>query len=456
MKTPFTFSGQFWIPGSTVVVSGVLTYEPSQQPNLQLNGTLGDQETFHIDQESFHIIILGRCSNGKLVTLYKCLMTNQHTSFPGYTVETYLCAICLIGHHYTNESEILFNSISLEIEGLNDWLNPRFYLKPVDIKRKTYHIYDIKTKIPLYKTIKLKDHNMTINYNYSITYGDNLYPIRNITSCFYLEFIEQKKLIDLWDYIQKLCNLVSLGMGQSCMLTNLIGKANYLKKNEYVEFYSYSYGIDKIKNYNRIFRPFSYNDVSKNFGIYYKSWIKTSNKFGPTCESLFACFDNPYVNAIHEFISLTQALESYHGRKYDNDQVIPIKNYNNIINNLNEIVNNEDISKESKDFMLNKINYWNSKTLRMRLKELFINYKILTNVVNEKNFIDKIVNTRNYYTHYDKELENKIIPSKDLPLYNQTLKYLVIVLLLMESKFEEEKIKKIVENYKHLGIERIY
>jgi ApeA N-terminal domain 1 len=64
-------------------------------------------------------------------------------------------------------------------------------------------------------------------------------------------------------------------------------------------------------------------------------------------------------------------------------------------------------------------------------------------------FIDLIVNTRNYYTHYNESLKDKIAKSEELPMVNAKLDIIVKACLMKEMGFELPEIKDMMRRNRH-------
>jgi len=441
------------VPGhETETTSGVISYEFGKMLKLELNGEIRPNS-------DFQILILGSCSNGKIITLYKCLKTSSQASVPGYVTESYTCVICLVSYHYNTEEDIKFNSILFRFDSLNEWLGHKIFKNTKEKSTKDSEIYSIEAKIPKLKIVSFEDIRMSFKYFYSLSYGNEGFSIKNLNPWIMIDFNEAKKLEDIWYYLQNVSSFIDLGIGKRSKLLNLqaIPIHNEERVNN-IEIYYMIFDKGKTNEYKSYFMPFVYDEILHDIAKYLKGWFNVIKKYNPTYETLFASFDNPYINPVHEFLTLTQALESFHSRKYTKDYVVPKKEYNKIIKILKKKIDGESIERYYKDFLISRLIHWNSKTLRIRLKELYQNNdNELKGIIKNKNiFIDKIVNTCNYYTHYDKTLEPNIIKGKDLILYNQKLRLIIIILLLKESRFKEDLIKKIIEKYEYLSVVNVY
>lgn len=102
--------------------------------------------------------------------------------------------------------------------------------------------------------------------------------------------------------------------------------------------------------------------------------------------------------------------------------------------------------------------YGNEFSLRKRLKEFFVKYQeILDRFIENKNaFIEKVVNTRNYQTHHDKELKEHAANGKNLYHLTQKLDMCLKICLLTELGFNSEEIKALLSRnwrYQHKFIQ---
>ena len=62
-----------------------------------------------------------------------------------------------------------------------------------------------------------------------------------------------------------------------------------------------------------------------------------------------------------------------------------------------------------------------------------------------KSFINRVVATRNYLTHFDQSLEPQAARGEELYRITEKLKLLIEICLLRESGFEEERIRDLIK-----------
>jgi len=188
-----------------------------------------------------------------------------------------------------------------------------------------------------------------------------------------------------------------------------------------------------------------------------------SHNIKPSYELYFAVRQVPmYQN--FQFLSLMQAIEAYH-RKTKDYEVIPRQKLKKIIKFFLKNMPDEEIQEkfdinpeELKQKFRDNLNLSYQPTLRDRLEGIWQDYKSILELVfscdEYKNFIKKIKNTRDYYTHY-LETRKEIIEEKDLNLCIYLLLFILEVCFLYETGLSEEKIRKIIErneSFKQLGI----
>lgn len=100
--------------------------------------------------------------------------------------------------------------------------------------------------------------------------------------------------------------------------------------------------------------------------------------------------------------------------------------------------------EERKEWLEGKFKFGNEISLRTRIKKIIepFNHLIGTNK-ERKNLIGKIIDTRNYLTHYNHDLKDNAIEGFNLIELNKKLEGLLELSLLKELKFLEEEIDNI-------------
>ena len=135
-------------------------------------------------------------------------------------------------------------------------------------------------------------------------------------------------------------------------------------------------------------------------------WLKMYEVIDPSLDLYFSTIFSKDKYVKSQFLMLAQALEAFHSR----------------------------------------LNNGKSIFFRCRLKILcqeFIDMEIYTQEEID-NFITKIMDTRNYLTHYDKSKENKTIADGKYQTYINTMQWLLQIHFLKLLGFEQKKISDLL------------
>jgi hypothetical protein len=140
-----------------------------------------------------------------------------------------------------------------------------------------------------------------------------------------------------------------------------------------------------------------------------------------------------------QFQLVVYALEAYH-RRITTIQENNLQKHNKKISDILR-----SCSPEYGSWLDEKLKYSYEPNLRHRLKELISEYEIIFSRFvsgNKGDFVNKVVNTRNYLTHYDQDLRHKAITDMDI-LHEVTQKLiglLQVCLLIQVASVEEVKV----------------
>ena len=170
-------------------------------------------------------------------------------------------------------------------------------------------------------------------------------------------------------------------------------------------------------------------------------WFTKARHLRSVYDLFFGTFYNPGMYLQFQFLSLMQALESFHrvtksGKYLSNEDWKPFRA--KLANGISA-----ELDSGHRESLKSRIKYGNEYSLRKRIGELLETLdektlSILSPTV--KYFTGVIVDTRNYLTHYDDELKDVALKNADLYWANQRLKILITILLLKEIGIQENLI----------------
>lgn len=206
-------------------------------------------------------------------------------------------------------------------------------------------------------------------------------------------------------------------------------------------------GPKKLSPQNMLFR---YNDISENFESYLRKWFENANNLKPMYDLYFSIIHSSNMYVDHKFLSLMQALETYHRRILGGNELSENHHNKRILEILTAVPD------QYRQWLEEKLKYSNELSLRKRMKELLGRHSDVMSVYisDLTDFKNKAVDTRNYMTHYDLSLKDKASTGIDLWKLVIELEILVEVCLLSETGFTDAQLKNLfqrTQRYKFLN-----
>lgn len=146
---------------------------------------------------------------------------------------------------------------------------------------------------------------------------------------------------------------------------------------------------------------------------------------------------------VHRFTSLINSLEGYHRLRYGDKTELPARTYDKMLKNILTKISVE----RYKTWLTEKLTYANELTLRKRVKKALNRIDFIPMSGKDKQELtDKIIITRNYYTHYDETLKTKAADGIELHSLNNKLNVMLQLCLMLDLKIPiNQRVKENVE-----------
>lgn len=450
----FEETGKWWLPSDCDnKVSGILRFDPEKGVKLELFDSLNmrkSRRTRYNDQIPYEDIILGETSGD--VTLYECYQVG---------LKEFNVSVVFHDHHFANEEDIEFDRITITYPNLDTWVGKNGFVKlekQLD-NGQTEEFFGYKPP----DEIKARINNLEIKISFDFTYLPNPPSEKRLIQGTKIEIKADEK-IHFNEYHDKILFLLyqflSLGIGKAVYPLNINGF------NEFFRFKIFRTEINPpIKIFHEIgrFSPmekilgtdmlFTFNDISDDFEKYLNNWFEKAEDLEWVYNLYSATILDKSMLLEHKFLSLAQALESYHQRAYTGKYMTKGK-YKKVKKGLLLNIPKNlpiDLEENLKSRIING-NYYSFKS---RLFEIYEDYsEIMDLVISEKEtFIDDLKNTRNFFTHFGKSLEEKAKTEDDLVNLTDQIKCMLEVCFLAELGLPLNKIKEIIarnKTYKYL------
>ena len=492
MIEKFEYKGIWWLPENPEEqIYGTIRFTPSEGAVLDLMDSFRDTQT-KARIGSHEEIIIGRSSDEKDITLYKCRLK----SYSGSQESSFHAGVVFIGAHFQKPEDIKFKSIDVRYSHLDEWTN----ISGFDIQGSFGEEVVIKYKLP--EPIKASingDCEICIFIRAEYPSHNVVQKEANIKQRTYIKIktSEEKSFEEYEKIMYRIQNFLSLGVWKPVYPLTIEG---ITEANKEVEI---SYELIEIPKASKTLLPenmlFTFKDISDRFDVFLRNWFKQAkpSELKPTHDLYFGTLYIPLMYREPHFLSLAQAVESFHRRKYEGIYLVYKKKlciWNKVPGNddeklrqslLHEIgipwagsakihktndnsicisngVNSAKIEIDRKkreatlttdagksfDLKVKEI------SLEERLREIFNEYQheIPGPFIRDKSdFINKVVATRNYLTHYDENLKKRAASGNDIFRLILELKILLEICLLNELGFSSKEIEdgssKILRRY---------
>lgn len=404
IEKPFKVSGYFWLPSDEENrLYGTLKVEDGGKIELEILGSF-PRNNIKMDR------IVGKIEGGEYVTLEKCFALTLNINVKiEWMVKNKIHVSTLYKYiAYEENEKILFNSFSFSVDGLNEWLNIR---KIKTDSLPNHHIirheeienikYNLDGNIKLKFQISITTH--MAHYESSMRQSSRIKLVSN----------EKKSLEYFTKLANKIVNFLSFAIDESINIkdiqvtnSDIVRECNTKKYPLKIEVYGqvmhFLKDSPEIKFYTMLFQ---YTAIEESFEEKINSWIDAYDVIEPALNLFFSVRYNPSQYVESEFLSLAQALETYHRQLYKTKITLRDR-LKEIINPFHEYIGNDEV-----------------------IEELIENIKV----------------TRNYYTHYDDKLINRTTPCRELSSLSKKMEGILQLAFLRKIGFNSIEIKKIFD-----------
>jgi len=417
MNQNFEIKGYWFIPEqSNNKIAGTLYFEKHKEIRLELIGGF-DSNSLFFDKSITSIQGIG--NNAEKITLITCRAYGSQNFSCDFPITNYTCQFIINGKHLMNPDDKTFNRIVVDFSTLYNWLplntirhNFRFSNETEEIDETTFVIsksYYSERVFEIDNIFQLKIFSSTA---YNTSFDNRKIEISQNTLC----EINCKKKASFYDFLNKVRLFKEFLSLASLSTTNHLQISLY-DDNDFQE----------LKNGNKVFQPtkcyfierdinilnneshnylFKYSDIETSFPEIIKQWYFNSNEFAPIRTHLIRSIAFKEVFTSLDFSIVVQALEGYH-RRY---------------------INNND-----------KIH------LKVRLEEIILIYKDLLESKKLNLDLDKIIKSRNYYSHFYQRTKS-VLDGYELFIETEKLRILLISCVLSMIGFDKELINKLIIN----------
>ncbi len=453
----YEFFGEFSIDSTFEDTrTGRLTFDSEDGLRLQLFGSFwGDNETLNLSFEQPQIIN-GFLVGGKPISLYRNIVINKSGGFdPSDCVMTFSCQFAMFGAQFKIGVEPSFKAFEFSFTQIESW----FLDQPFkgELPGSGEDTYTLKFKLPTDIKANIAFNNIEFKSNTRSSFKQGISPEDYGIDYARSIILRPQKEYSFDDFLNisgSLLNLFSILIGEQVYFTS-IRALDYDDTNTSMEktklqgevlFTPSISSKPKSKTFYEL--PTNFKRIENDLEGILNKWFFLNEKI-PGAIHLFAkSFKRKNKFEELDLLIIIKAIEGYHRGIFENEFRIPPESHtilvSKVLDSLPEL--------EDQNFLAmikDKVTYSNDLSLRNRLRKLIntLPENLQTFLYKDKaKFIEKIINTRNYMTHYDETTKKEIFEGREALFVTNRLTCLLTILVYKELGFDElDSTKKLTQ-----------
>lgn len=428
----FEYNGKWFLPGNPEdKIVGKLTFDSEKSATLHLIGKFNDR----VQELGSEIIILGETTNGLFITLYKCNCVFFNDGLNDTYETSWSIRYILTGAQFETPEDMLFNRVSIGYVNLNLWLGVTGF-NNLKVDREKCE-FEVKFKLPEKITYNYHDHFL-FGFDFVMSYprfDTDFLDFSQSTRMYLFNDTNPIHFDQIMDHAVCFWEFLTFATFQPTKFQSFILESKEIASTAFgrhtpLPIKVFFVNSTPLLSANNPFRfLFGYEDIHEKTIL---SWFENRSTLRPVIELFLDYLCNPNKFTTQTFLNLTQAIETFHRRKRPGTD-IPEQDHKK---RCEEIISSIPVQHEK--FIKELLSYSNEQRLRRRLKDLMIEFDCPTLkkvIPNFKRFCDKIVENRNYYTHYGQDKEKIAANRAELFRLTEKLKILLVFCLLSELGF---------------------
>ncbi len=421
MKEELRKSGYFWLPTSpNHTVSGTLVITDGGRVELEIVGNLEPPEAFidPFNNSQQPERINGKVESFGYVTLLGCIYRNRnHNLFEQISKSRIHANKVILGASYDENEPILFNTLKFSVEGLNEWVGINGFSSSIEPSSKSI---SLNYTLPANISFKLSD---GIKLDIGFAANTPSYPIlqsATIEQRTYFKLSSQNplELDELLNLSFQLTTFVGFGLDATVSLNSVIatsddlvqelGQGRTIPHELEIIYQSLPFAKEppKIEWFNMLF---GFGAVRERFADVLNNWFSAYENIGPALNLYFSVTNGDQKFLENQFLALAQCLETYH-RRTSHEILMADEDFSRLFETIMQ-----GCPEKHKKWLTGRLQFGNELSLSKRINKIIAPFKqLLGNSNDRRRLIGSIVDTRNYLTHYNRDLEEKAITGKEL------------------------------------------
>ncbi|MDX1699091.1 MAG: hypothetical protein R3250_00670 [Melioribacteraceae bacterium] len=385
--------------------------------------------------------ITGFTANGAEITLVDCERKSTEIRIGSEVVFGYQAKFMLIGAKFEKEEDISFTKMTISIPGIIQWGDTSNYVSPYLGDRENLIGLKIIEPIEIYSC---DDYTLSYDLTFSSPF-ELMTEEMNLKQTPYL--IIEAQSDQTLEWFMKIANqmkgLIEIAMGNPLGFDSMVVESpeiyydvEYDKKiiRPLEVVHAFKQNINKGNNDKRMLKHDILFNLSELSQADFPKWQEISSIMEPIIELYIDSLYNRELSVSRHFLNMVQALETYHSRRI----TYSLSDFKKRVEQL-LVIRPEAFREQDQKFLLEGCRDF--VTLRCRLADLILaDFRFIFHSGDFKltEFPQIVSKTRNYYTHYNQNLENKVLKGEELINAFHILRNILEFYLLKEFGFKEE------------------
>lgn len=449
IEDEYVKTGYFWLPErGEKKIPGVLTIKNGGDIELEVVG-LFDESIKSLSGDDDLNRIIGHVEEDGLVTLENCFYTNKNISFGGISKSNICVNKVLSGVAYDLKEAVTFNALSFSVDCLDEWVRISGISIDRDWKSRTATISYAPPKNICYEL----DNGMKLEICFAYTLpGSSSTTESKITQRVYFKLASDylRPLGDFTEIAYKLTNFLCFAIDTTVSLKDLYATSKEIQRDRgdgekypvpVKVFYPSIPFTEKTpdKSWHRML--FTYKTIKSNSQDVFNNWLRAYEIMAPALSLYFSTKNGAQKHLEGKFLALAQGLETYH-RRTSEEKLMDSSEFDTLVS-----VISESCPEEHAEWLSGRLMHGNEINLGKRLKRIIEPFKDKLGSGKERGkLLRKIVDTRNYLTHYNEDLKSNAADGEELWSLCQKMEVIFQLHFLKVVGFSDEEIESVVEN----------
>ena len=450
IEEKYVKSGYFWLPErSDNKIPGILTIKDGGNIELEIIGSFDMSHTEFNDFDNINRIV-GNVENDGYVTLENCFYIEKSHSFGGIDKSKIIAQQMYGGVAYDKDEKITFNTLLFSVDCIDEWIGISGFTNNNYLDLKTTTINYTQPENIIFQL----DNGMQLEIYFTsrVPLGNRIKEIK-ITQKAYFKLKSEilKPFSDFRDIVYKITNFMCFAVDDTVSIKDVSATSIELQRKMdegkfydipiYIYYSSRPYS-EKIPNKSWHQMLFTYGSIQSNAQDIFNNWLNAYDMLSPAIGLYFSTKTNSHKYLEGKFLALAQGLETYHRRTSD-EKLMDINEFDSLVVNI--------IKKcpvEQQKWLQGRLKHGNEISFSKRLQLIIESFKEkFGNRDDRKRLIRKIVDTRNYFTHYDEDLKDKAATKGDeLWSICEIMEVIFQLHFLKVIGFNDKEIDNVIEN----------